>query len=720
MEFLRPNIRPKIIRTRLYGDQEFSKFELELLHTPIIQRLYDLKQLGFTDRVYPDAVHARFNHILGATKMVDAMADRLGTWLCSQDAVTLDFAAPADSGRANNIATVSAAELAEQLTVRRSALRLMALLHDVTHVAFGHTLEDEVNVFDEKHDNPARQLRFFDALVAQLLYTWCTEVRLRTYDAATIEALATLNLSPDQKRERGWAQELAAYLSRDEKAALAQHMRELELALTLLLHIEFAHTGQAFAGASKPLLAGVAAGLIDQSVPALEFVLCRDLFMVDMVGNTICADLLDYAKRDADNAGLKVQFDDRFLRYLCVVSVRDRPLSPTGAPCIRTAIQIFTDKMRHDVLSEMSGILKARYLINERVLFHPTKCAAGAMLGTAVQLLGLRNLPQWVQVLGDQEFLRTLVALAAALEILCSRLQTETSTRQSWREVVQNAWSADEPMQALIRQAAMWIVPSMKDADHPAVEDLEQLQLRASAARNVLAKLGSRRFPKLAYRIRTAHDGRASDESIAQTYCTPKNRYDLERQVEKACNLPAGTVFVHCPKRKTSMKVAEVLVVGKDLNHAERLRDVTKLSVSPEGLEPYQNEILAIEEMYRSIWQFHAYLDLAYWDKQPIVEWALHRALRVCSDDLLAEELSHEPPGMYHFLANDLKDEIPDKWFTDVICRVDNEVPTRMRLAPNDQHHLEQLRSIIRQVLAEAGASTDKQLGLPGIQAKTK
>ena len=67
MQFLnRP--RPKILRTRLYGDQLFTQFGLELLHTPVLQRLYNLKQLGFTDRVYPDAIHSQFNHVLGATE----------------------------------------------------------------------------------------------------------------------------------------------------------------------------------------------------------------------------------------------------------------------------------------------------------------------------------------------------------------------------------------------------------------------------------------------------------------------------------------------------------------------------------------------------------------------------------------------------------------------------------------------------------------------------
>lgn len=92
MEFLRSDLRPKVLRTRLYGDQEFDRFELEILHTPLMQRLYNLKQLGFTDRVYPDAVHGRFNHVLGVTEVVRRMVSRIDAWLASHKAEVFVYA----------------------------------------------------------------------------------------------------------------------------------------------------------------------------------------------------------------------------------------------------------------------------------------------------------------------------------------------------------------------------------------------------------------------------------------------------------------------------------------------------------------------------------------------------------------------------------------------------------------------------------------------------
>ena len=711
MQFLRPSPKPKIVRTRLYGDQEFSRFELELLHTPLLQRLYGLKQLGFTDRVYPDAVHARFNHILGATEVVQRMAERLLTWLALHGADQFEYQ-PATQQDPATVA-VSGENLRHYLESRVPALRITALLHDVTHGAYGHTLEDEVNVFNEKHDHPARQIRFFNALIAQLLYIWCTEERLHAFDGSILEELSTLAVTVGFKQELRWAEELGAHLDHSHRSALARHLRDVEFAFRLLLRIEFAHGHDRSEPSAEELLISKAAEAIDPSVPAHDFVFHRDLFLVDLVGNTICADLLDYARRDADNAGLRVQFDDRFLRYLCVVSVKGT-LSPTEGTAIGSAIQVFTDKMRHDVLSEISGILKARYLINERVLFHPTKCAAGAMLGTAVQLLGIRDIPAWIQVLGDTEFLAMLAEVAAAIETLCFRLSPEAAIGkpQPWTDIVMGTWPANPRLAELMTSIVRWIVPSSEKSVSIASPDLELLRTRARGARSVLWRLNSRRLPKLAYRMRNAHHiGGASDETIADTYCRPKDRYTLERRVEEICKLPMGSVVVHCPKRKTSMKVAQVLVVGADLNRSAQLRDVTQ--ISPEGLEPYQSEIRAIEEMYRSIWQFHAFLDPAYWDKQPIVEWAFEQQLGFPNDRLLEEELSHERHGMYAILAGELRDEIPPKWLPMVIERVDSEISARMRFG-NDENDHDRLRRVIREVHAEIGKSPDLQLDLRG------
>lgn len=714
MEFL-TNTRPKIVRTRLYGDQDFSRFELEILHVPVMQRLYNLKQLGFTDRIFPDAIHSRLNHVLGATEVVGKMGAKLITWLEAHGNQEFNYWV-SGPGSGQSI-TVSGSQLRTQLDRNMPALRLMALLHDLTHAAYGHTLEDEVNVFHEKHDHPLRQKRFFDGLVAQLLYLWCSEERIHPFKGEVLEELSDLNLSEGFKRELDWAEELAEHLKTDneQRARLAGHLRDLELAFRLLLHLDFAHSADHQFN-EPDLLVTKVTNAIDAGQHAREFVLHRDMFMIDLVGNTMCADLLDYARRDADNAGLRIQFDDRFLRYLCLVSV-EGSLSPDKRMCIRTAVQIFTDKMRYDVLSEMSGILKARYLINERVLLHPTKCAAGAMLGTAVQLLGLKDLPPWMQVLGDQEFLRALMQISDNLARLAPLLSAQLTAPKpaSWQDVLRSAGSLNPRIAAVLARCIESILPQVAGGEVMGIDQISSILSRAQSAQNVIWRLTARRFPKLAFRLREAHHtGGDTEEQIANRYSQPTKRYELERRIENLCKLPTGSLFIHCPRRMTSLKVAEVLVVGSDFSKVAQLKDLTQ--VTPEGLKPYQEEILAVQDMYRSIWQFAAYLDVAYWEKQPVVQWAMELELQFPNDRLLTEELARDDRGAYGLLAGPLKLDIAPNRLSEVIERVDAEVLTRMRLGETKEDLTTRLRKIINEVSATAVSSDEHQLKLPGME----
>jgi HD superfamily phosphohydrolase len=659
LDFLKAR-REKIVRTTLYGDQEFTTWELELLHTPIMQRLYNLKQLGFADRIYPDAVHSRFNHILGVAEMAERMASRLVIWLRKSPSLPFEYADERTGTTAASwtICSLTAGELAKQITASMSVVRLIGLLHDITHAAFGHTLEDEVRIFVEKHDDPARQVRFYNALVAQLLYLWTLEAGVRSPDPDQLDALERLEVQADQVRQ--WAQEIAGTLSKESCTALAQHLRDLETTFTLLGYIEYLHeSGQAGVPAPLDLMISSAIKELDNALPAADVVLHRDAFLVDIVGNTICADLLDYARRDALNAGLKVQFDDRLLRYICAVSVHG-DLSPTGNPCIRTAIQFYTDKMRYDVLSEMSGVLKARYLITERVLFHPTKCAAGAMLGTAAQLLGIDKLPAWMQVLGDQEFIRLLIQLSQRMGSRAASTEDGSATKVAnprFSELIEACFST-------LRNRS---------------SDEQSMKRQIEGARVLLWKLISRRYPKLVYRLGAGihHSHQENDESVAGKYTNPNERFKLERSIELRCNLPPGSVVVHCPRRKTGMKAAQALVVGADLGRVTYLRNVG--SIDKEQLQPYNEEITAVENMYRAIWQLHVYLDSSQLHKAQIVETIAAELIHFPNDELLRKSETPDPENPYALLVGDLRDKFPQERLTRIIEQLDAEGIARMR-----------------------------------------
>ena len=120
-----------LIRDPVHGDVALSRLEAEVLDFPEVQRLRGIKQLGTACLVYPGCVHTRFEHSLGASVMahrIIASLRREGTPV-PRDCEDLIGAA--------------------------------ALLHDITHVPFGHTLEDERRLFG-RHDKGSRLARMLD------------------------------------------------------------------------------------------------------------------------------------------------------------------------------------------------------------------------------------------------------------------------------------------------------------------------------------------------------------------------------------------------------------------------------------------------------------------------------------------------------------------------------------------------------------------------------
>ncbi|PSQ98984.1 MAG: HD family phosphohydrolase [Bacteroidetes bacterium SW_7_64_58] len=100
---------------------------MDLIQTPEVQRLRRIRQLGVGHLVFPGAEHSRFNHALGAMALM-------------QDALT----------NLNEKGTpISPEEETAALTV--------ALLHDVGHGAFSHTLEHEL-IEDFSHEDMSRVL----------------------------------------------------------------------------------------------------------------------------------------------------------------------------------------------------------------------------------------------------------------------------------------------------------------------------------------------------------------------------------------------------------------------------------------------------------------------------------------------------------------------------------------------------------------------------------
>lgn len=296
----------KTIRDAVHGDMSFDANELAVIDTPVTQRLRGIKQLGSSALVYPSATHTRFEHSLGAC------------WLTRR------------------LLTVLAAQGRDIPAELQEAARLAALLHDVTHVPFGHTFEDERRLFP-RHDQDPDRLDFF----------------------LDHPALASA-LSPT-RRDR-----------------------------------------------VRAVLVG------GDAIPN---------YVRSLVTGTVCADLLDYLRRDAYFCGLRLDYDERVLSLFDVVDDR-------------LIVRLHKNNaFRRDALSELVHLLQIRYSLTERVYYHHAKVIAGAMISRALELAMEAGLvaKEDLRQLRDDSFLALLSRVSADAGI--ADLMTDLERRRLYQRV---------------------------------------------------------------------------------------------------------------------------------------------------------------------------------------------------------------------------------------------------------------------------------------------
>jgi HD superfamily phosphohydrolase len=127
-----------IIRDPVHGDIPLTREELQILDTTEMQRLRNVRQLGATHLIYPGAQHSRFEHSIGTAHLATRMVTAINNVRDSQSDGRLD------GYDAHGLRIV----------------RLAALVHDATHLPFGHNIEDQTGLLP-RHDTPARFERMF-------------------------------------------------------------------------------------------------------------------------------------------------------------------------------------------------------------------------------------------------------------------------------------------------------------------------------------------------------------------------------------------------------------------------------------------------------------------------------------------------------------------------------------------------------------------------------
>ena len=291
----------KLIRDAVHGDIEVGSLEIELMDTLEFQRLRGIRQLGAAYLVFPSATHTRFEHSLGTSWMARRLVDSIRR----SRSVSLDE---------------------EQL------IRVAALLHDIMHIPFGHTLEDERRVLP-RHDKDESRVDYFlrQSRVGRIL----------------------------------------------EREGIGERV------------ISTLKGGNGFAS--------------------------------DIAGGAISADLLDYLRRDTYFCGLSQYYDARIFESFIVDGNR---------------LVVNLEKhgmLRRDAMSELVNLLRIRYTLSERVYFHHTKIASGAMISKAVELAlreGLR--PEDLRKLKD-ETLFFVLSERFATQPIVGRLISRVESRQLYK-----------------------------------------------------------------------------------------------------------------------------------------------------------------------------------------------------------------------------------------------------------------------------------------------
>lgn len=117
------------IRCPIHGFVSFNDWERSVISQPAFQRLRRIRQLAWTDYIYPGATHTRFEHSLGVMHAATLLYDAI---VRSSKSVLTSELAYDDAG----------------LERARQLVRFAALLHDVGHAPFSHASED---LFPDNH-----------------------------------------------------------------------------------------------------------------------------------------------------------------------------------------------------------------------------------------------------------------------------------------------------------------------------------------------------------------------------------------------------------------------------------------------------------------------------------------------------------------------------------------------------------------------------------------
>jgi HD superfamily phosphohydrolase len=470
----------------VHGLVRVDKAELEIIDHPAFQRLGFIYQLGQAYLVYRGATHTRYEHALGTRHVIELLIE------------ALNRNNPKEVDRTNRDGEwILDARLNDE---EKLFLRLGALLHDIGHVAAGHTLEDELGLLDS-HDRAERLADVLDRT------SWAGEPV-----APTLREVI----------DRRFAEEASRTGLR-----LKDGGRQLE------------------ASEIVELLIGKEGAVGRERAAVAESATFRTQVCRDLIGNTICADLLDYLHRDWYHIGKPRFFDTRLLEYLEI-----RRHAKTDEACLLINLRS-GHRIRTDAVTAILDLLESRYQLAEIALFHRTKNSAAAMLERAIAEIAahhpdgrdglLKVFKERLLDASDAELLSILEDLArAALKAKGSKLDAKDQA------ALEGAMRLTHSLR--VRRIHKHLTSEFAYQLHRATELVQDMYSGAQAKRDATP----------AERQELAREG-------------ARNRLDAVRLLESDFGMPPGSIVMYCPPRTMNTKIAEVRVLIND--HVYKLDD---------------------------------------------------------------------------------------------------------------------------------------------------
>jgi hypothetical protein len=466
----------KVIRDPVHGDIQITELEVRILDNIYFQRLRKIRQLGTTHLIYPGANHSRFEHSIGTLHIAKKIINSVNkNWRIFKFDGNIPF---------------SDAEITPD---KEFIIRIVALLHDAAHIAFGHTLEQEGLLFNKKK-------QWLDSKRKDIIWNNFSKI-IKNY-------LEEKNFSMDD---------------------IEQTIKDIESVL------------------------------IAEESGEKQICELKDPYIADIVGNTICADLLDYLRRDAYFSGLCLSYDSRLFSYFILKSYSSDPNEEDiTKKKMRLAILLEKNKgIRRDILSECVDLLRLRYSLAERVYYHRAKIITSAMV-------------------------IKMVYCAQKGKILnCNEKSNDYLNELLF-------WGDD---------ALICNIQNYKNKNNN--EDI-------ASAQRIAKGLANRHLYKIIFPMKEPYIYTIVNMKKVKPYLSPSKRYAFERKIEEYAGLPAGSIILYVTKKDLG-KTADAKVFLKSSDTVVSLKELVN-EQEPEYIS-IGEEIKAINSRYSLLWGVFVLID---------------------------------------------------------------------------------------------------------------